>query len=274
LGKLPELFHEKNFVLRKRLLESISIYETWRTQERNEHEFLTFLDTLKDEVTRKNAEIRHHIREELHRSKADPLRCREIFSRFLETDDTPYRESNLDVLLDEMFGVNVDSVRLPKRHPDDVHLERTPAVIVLEMLDHLGDIQTATVYDLGSGLGHVLFLFSLLTPCKCIGVEAENAYIVYSRKIQKTLNLTQIDYINDNVLHVLLTNGDIFFMFTPFTGLTMRTILATLRDMSQNKKITVCSYGNSTLELGKQAWLMPQTHEMVHPYKASVFESL
>jgi hypothetical protein len=165
LGQHPELLFEKNFLLRKRLLESISIFESANN---SESQLTQELSALKLKVTERNESIVGYTLKKLRNSAEDPLKCKSILFQFLDREDNRFKESNLDLLIDEMFKVDIDSVRRPKRNLDYIHLERTPAIVVLEAIDHLGNMGEKILYDLGSGLGHVLFFFSLLTQCKVL----------------------------------------------------------------------------------------------------------
>ena len=52
-------------------------------------------------------------------------------------------------------------------------MERTPASVILELIDTMDLTENETLYDLGSGLGHVVFLSRLLTDIHCVGIEIE-----------------------------------------------------------------------------------------------------
>jgi hypothetical protein len=101
----------------------------------------------------------------------------------------------------------------------------------------------------------------------------EKTYVSISKTIQKNLDLTDITYINDDVLDIPLQDGDVFFMFTPFTGIAMGRVIEKLEKIGNDKRIHICSFGNSTIELAKQSWLKPIENNMIDPYKAAVFKN-
>src|SRR5262249_49952363 len=68
-----------------------------------------------------------------------------------------------------------------ERTSEMVYLQPTPGRILLEMIDKVPLMSADTFYDLGSGLGHVPILVSLLTDARAVGVEVEPTYVHYAR---------------------------------------------------------------------------------------------
>jgi SAM-dependent methyltransferase len=154
-----------------------------------------------------------------------------------------------------------------------VHLERTPAGAVLEMLDRVELSEASLFIDLGSGLGHVIFLVALLAGIRVVGIEIEAAYYQESLRVQQQLGLHTIELIHKDVRGADLERGTVFFLFTPFTGSIMTDVLRKLSDVGKRKPITVCSYGQSTLRIQQEPWLYVEADEMLHPYRLAIFHT-
>jgi SAM-dependent methyltransferase len=136
-----------------------------------------------------------------------------------------------------------------------IHFERTPASAILEMIDRAGFSPGRIFYDLGSGLGQVVILVNLLTSVWAKGIEIEPAYHAYAQQSALKLGLEQVVLLNADARNVNYNDGDIFFLFTPFTGSLLQTVLDKLRDVARIHSITICTYGPCTLTVAQQPWL-------------------
>ena len=77
-------------------------------------------------------------------------------------------------------------------------------------------------------------LASILTGARCIGVEAEEAYVVSARECARGLHLSGVTFIHQNASDVNLAGGTVFYLYTPFTGSTMNTVLRKLQKRVPN----------------------------------------
>jgi hypothetical protein len=265
-----DIDREENFLLRYRALESASIA-------RETGSYLA-ADELEKRILNINESICRKYRKLFSKERLPQGEIRRIINRFStcsqkSSGNIYYSESNLDLFIDCIFNIDVDSVRIGNVRSGMVHLERSPADAVLEFIDHLDLSGTETVYDLGSGLGHVLFLFRLLTGAKCIGIEIEHLYYDTSVRIINSLNVDKIQFINKDVRDVDLSKGNIFFMYSPFFDTIMDEVLKNLKVIGRNKKMCICSFGNSTRRLNDEKWLNIEDKKMLHPYKAAIFNN-
>jgi hypothetical protein len=49
--------------------------------------------------------------------------------------------------------------------------------------------------------------------------------------------------------------GTVFYLYTPFTGTILRSVLDLLRREAASRRIRICSYGPCTSVLVEEAWL-------------------
>jgi len=95
------------------------------------------------------------------------------------------------------------------------------------------------VYDLGSGFGRVVFYGGLVTDALIKGVEIVPERVQECNRIKEKLKLENISFTQANVLDVDISDGDIFFMYHPFSERTGKAVLEKLRKLSEQKPIHV-----------------------------------
>jgi len=160
--------------------------------------------------------------------------------------------------LDELIG-GVLQLREPdstKIHPapEMVFYQPTPARHILYMLRLCALTGADTLVDLGSGLGHVPILASLLTDAKCIGIELESAYIESASKCAESLGLNRAAFLQQDARDADLSTATVVYLYTPFTGSILGSVLGKLRDQSAHRQIRICTLGPCTEIVARQSW--------------------
>ncbi len=162
--------------------------------------------------------------------------------------------------LDELIG-GVLQLREPRGAlipgPEMVFYQPTPARHILEMLRICALTQDDTLLDLGSGLGHVPILASLLSDAQCIGIELEPAYIATARECARSLNLRRATFIQQDAREADLSAATVVYLYTPFTGSILDTVLHNLQRQSEHRPLRICTFGPCTQTVASQPWLMP-----------------
>ncbi len=182
--------------------------------------------------------------------------------------------NGLDILLDGLLKLDQVPKTTEPRHPEMVHLEPTPANIILTLVEQVHLRHTDVFYDLGAGLGHVAILIKLLTEAQVVGVEIEPAYIAYAEACIKALGLQNIHFVNEDAREADYTTGTVFFMFTPFKGEILQTVLTRLKYEAQIRPITLCTYGSCTQVVSEQTWLRQVDENEGHEYTLAIFERI
>jgi SAM-dependent methyltransferase len=154
-----------------------------------------------------------------------------------------------------------------------VHFERTPARAILELVDRVALTDGDHFYDLGSGLGQVVLLVHLLTGVATTGVEIEPAYSRYARQCAEELQIAGVTFINKDARLADLSNGTCFFLFTPFTGAVLETVLDRLRIIADHHPITIATYGSCSRVIARQPWLQPQDDHYEDEFKLALLRS-
>jgi hypothetical protein len=161
--------------------------------------------------------------------------------------------------LDELIG-GVLQLREPHSEhihpaPEMVFYQPTPARHILHMLRLCALTATDTLIDLGSGLGHVPILASLLTEARTIGIELESAYVATAHECAHNLNLRRAEFIRQDAREADLSAATVFYLYTPFTGSILEAVLHRLREQGAHRPIRICAFGPCTQRIAQEPWL-------------------
>jgi hypothetical protein len=108
--------------------------------------------------------------------------------------------------------------------------------------------------DLGSGMGRVAILASLLSGARAHGVEIQRPLVDCARRCSDGLGLEGISFRHANAADAEL-DGSIFFLYAPFNGETMTRVLRRLERVARRRPMAICAVD---LEFPGEAWLRPR----------------
>ena len=220
--------------------------------------------------------LRHQIRSREH----TPASLRHLFD-----DHTRYRPGRLgqihrsydalDALVQGLMHAEREPEALRPLDIDMVHYEPTPARAILDLIDQVSMTAHDVFYDLGSGLGHVVISVHLLTGATAKGVEIEASYCEHARRCADELGLlpSQVQFWHGDASAADYSDGTVFFMYTPFTGKLLATVLKALAQEAQRRPITVCTHGACTFDVAQQPWLQLRHPEANQAHALAVFNS-
>ena len=150
-----------------------------------------------------------------------------------------------------------------------VFYQPTPARHILDLFDRASLTPDDVLMDLGSGLGHIALLTAICTPARSIGVELEPAYVACARGAAAALNLTSVTFIEGDARAVSLDDATIYFLYTPFSGQILRTMLERMRRQAETRDVRVCTYGPVTETIAAEDWLAAE--EPVRAGRVAIF---
>ncbi|HKR77908.1 MAG TPA: methyltransferase domain-containing protein [Rhodanobacter sp.] len=155
--------------------------------------------------------------------------------------------------------------------PEMVFYQPTPARHVFDLLDRLALDAGDVLVDLGSGLGHLPLLTAICTGARGIGIEIEPVYVEGARACAQSLRLANAHFVQGDARSADFTTGSVFYLYTPFTGTILRSVLDALRDEAAHREFRVCSFGPCTAVLAAEPWLAGDDVPM--PGRVAIFRT-
>jgi SAM-dependent methyltransferase len=211
-----------------------------------------------------------------HQLSAPALK--QLFNQYADSvsDKLPGDQPDFDLFddfLSHLLQADYEPSETRCRTEEMYYLQPTPGRIILDMINELPFTDADCFYDLGSGLGCVPILVSLLTDTNAVGIEYEPTYTHYARCSAQKLGMATVEFRNLDVLDADFSDGTIFFMYTPFTGSILRNVLNRLRDLSKQRRITLCTYGPCTPLIEHETWLYPIRGSEGKIYRLAIFSA-
>jgi hypothetical protein len=160
-----------------------------------------------------------------------------------------------DELLSGILQFQEPQLTILEGSPEMVPYQPTPARHVLHLIEAAALTEDDCFVDLGSGLGHVPLLVSMLTGIPCFGVEIQPAYVACARQCAEGLNLRSVDFCSEDARFADLSRGTVFYLYSPFSGSILNDVLRSLREESTRRPIRICSLGPCTRIIAGETWL-------------------
>jgi len=142
-------------------------------------------------------------------------------------------------------------------HPDMVFYQPTPARHILDLISLSGFSSGDVLVDLGSGLGHVPILVSILTGIATIGIELEGSYVATARDCARRLCPDRLTFLHGDACEAALSDGTAFYLYTPFSGKMLNRVVGRLRQEASRRPIRIATLGPCTKTFANESWLEP-----------------
>ena len=210
-----------------------------------------------EEIDRLSCEA---IRDEIRcGSGGEALRRQVLASRDTAAPEPAHGEGydSLDTLVARVLHFELSDPVVSTLDPEMVPYQPTPARHVFALLDSLQLTAEDTLVDLGSGLGLVPLLTAICTPARAVGIELEAAYIECARRCARELNVERATFVRGDARDADLSQGTVFYLYTPFTGAVLRDMLDALSRQAERRPIRVCAYGPCAAVVVREPWLRP-----------------
>lgn len=256
--RIDALTHERS--LREplqlgRRIDALEQLERWllHDQLRDDAALRQRVEALMVEWEMLNRRLYRSIRHAIQRGHgADVLR--EWAMRLRRSDD-----GNGYDALDELIGGVLEL-----GEPDDageleaemVFYQPTPARHILDFIQRVPLGEQDVVVDLGAGLGHVTLLTAICTRARCVGIELQAGHVAMAGRCAAGLGLHNAQFIAEDVRYAHLSDGTVFYLYTPFTGSMLRMVLDRLRREAERRAIRVCTLGPCTAVVANEPWLV------------------
>ena len=231
------------------------------------------LDDLRDRIEAANVRIYDRIREQIRRGDG-----RDALSTWLEIDWRPDAKvdardgyDHLDAILAGIVEFDEPAPTSVVPTPEMVFYQPTPARHIIDLLRQTALTSSDVLVDLGAGLGHVAIVTAICTGARTIGVELEPAYVACARRAAERLRLHSASFVESDARMARLDEGTVFFLYTPFSGAILRSVLEALHAQAMNRPIRICTYGPCTTAVAAERWLTAETPPQ--PGRVALFHS-
>jgi Histone methylation protein DOT1 len=215
---------------------------------------------LYDKLELANSGLYQTIRREIQSTAGPYTLLQRVANQSGQSEDAigPANDEGYDYLDELVSGVlqfekpAASIVQLPA---DMVFYQPTPARHIFDLIRRTALTERDVLVDLGSGLGHVPLLAAICTNARSIGIELEAAYVDCARQSAQTLNLNNVVFLQQDARAADLSSGTVFYLYTPFIGTILRTVLDSLRHETASRKIRICTFGPCTAIIAQEQWL-------------------
>ncbi|MBB6112137.1 Precorrin-6B methylase 2 [Mucilaginibacter lappiensis] len=279
------LYKETNFNSRANAIDFIDFHIIDRIdgllqtlEQRKELESLKLeAEKVKYELEKIDSNLFKQLREKIRMGMYTGSSFKKMIGEYFEHNDNPADNigyDNLDVFMNSLLSDQAVPEPTMEREQEMVFYQKTPARIILEIAELANLGPDDVFFDLGSGLGQVPILVNLINGTATKGVEYEPAYCNYSNTCVAQLNLPKVEFINIDARQADYSRGTVFFLYTPFGGEILQTVLEILQKESLKRTIQVFTYGPCSETVALQNWLDCVYGEVNDSYQLCAFTSL
>jgi hypothetical protein len=215
--------------------------------------------TLRDSLEAINRRIYRDIRDDIQQGRGAERLLQWVSHPLFESDPGQHADGEhydyLDALLSGVVSWDEPGDDIAPLTQDMVFYQPTPARHIFDLIQRLSLSQDDVLIDLGAGLGHVPLLAAICTKARCIGIERERAYAACAQRSASALRLANASFIQQDARVADVSHGTVFYLYTPFTGAMLRTVLDRLAAQAALRPICVCTLGPCTQVIAGESWL-------------------
>jgi hypothetical protein len=228
------------FIARTRAIDALELHASEPT-----HAGVVWL---RDRLQSINDSMVQRLREQIAAASIAPSELLATFQQYVGStgseaaDDLEY--DALDALVAGLLSTNQfvedGAVALD---PEMVPYQPTPARLVLALVEELRPNERDVFVDVGSGLGTIPMLVSMLSRAPAVGIEFHPKYCEFAQRCARSLNLSSVSFVQQDAREADFRTGTIFYMYTPFKGAMLDEVLRRLENEGRTREIRLCTYG-------------------------------
>lgn len=236
--------------------DALDRLDAWRALAPSDGDTAARIDALEAELQAVDAHLCERLRDAIRDGDGvsgllDLVRA----NRDDDGDPSSDRYDHLDALVSGVLRIEESPVSLAVLDAGMVFYQPTPARHIFDAIERCGLDRGDVLVDLGAGLGHVPLLASICTGARCIGIEWQAAYVEAARHCARELRLAQVRFEQGDVRVADLSEGTVFYLYTPFEGAMLREVLEQLRAEARRRAIRLCTLGPCTATIAGETWL-------------------
>ena len=226
----------------------------------------------------RNQDYFQRLRTGIRTGEVTPRKLRNLLEsncRYRQDDSTwlHFRGDAADALAAGLFRSDCPPQPWEGSDSEMIHYESTPVSALLELVDRVPLAGADRFVDIGSGLGQVALLVHLLTGVEAIGLEVLPTYVDHARGEAARLGINSVAFRQGDARYADLCEGTVYFLFSPFQGQMLQTVLSRLQQEACRRRLTVCSFGPCSGRVAEESWLNEQESGMDHEFRLAVFHS-
>jgi hypothetical protein len=223
-----------------------------------------------------NSELYQTIRHQIQRSAGPYRLLQRLANQSSQSENTTSLTVGegydyLDELVSGVLQFEEPSANIAQLQAEMVFYQPTPARHIFDLINRAALTERDVLIDLGSGMGHVPLLAAICTGARSIGIELEAAYVDCARQSAQALNLNNVVFIQQDARTPDLSSGTVFYLYTPFIGTILRTVLDSLRREATSRPIRICTFGPCTATIAEEPWL--EAVGPLEPHRLAIFRS-
>jgi hypothetical protein len=226
------------------------------------------IEALMRELETINRQLYQSVRQDIHQGRGATSLLR--WAAAMPHDGANESYDPLDTLVSGVLDL-AEPGEVPELEAEMVFYQPTPARHIFDFIRRGSITAHDTVVDLGAGLGHVTLLTAICTPARCIGIEWQRAYVASAQQCAQALNVRNATFLAQDVREASLSEGTLFYLYTPFTGAMLRTVLDMLAREAEQRTIRLCSLGPCTEVIAREPWLSTDGDGATH--RTTLFRS-
>lgn len=254
------LYEADSLPLRTEVLDRLEDALTDASDEPTDQVLLTRARTMCSRMDAVNHGIYQHIREDIRQGRGHASLLKWLPAPLFDDEAKPgisevEQYDYLDALLSGVMSRPQPGGDIAALAPEMVFYQPTPARHIFDLIHRLSLGADDVLLDLGAGLGHVPLLVAICSGARCIGVEWEAAYVASAQACAQTLQLANVSFMQQDVRVADLSQGTVFYLYTPFTGSMLRDVLDRLAQEAAKRAIRVCTLGPCTEVVAGENWL-------------------
>ncbi len=150
----------------------------------------------------------------------------------------------LDEFLNVLFSVGQVNEELVAMRPGLVSFQKTPARLILRLIELCELSKHDVVYDLGSGLGQSLLLLGMLSPARCIGIEVDKTLNELAKHSSTALGISFIDFRCMDAREAEFQDASVVYLYTPFRDTILREVLVRILQHTSGRPLRIVSSGD------------------------------
>jgi SAM-dependent methyltransferase len=117
-------------------------------------------------------------------------------------------------------NINISDAAFDEVYPDKIRevsaIQFTPFKVAKKAARFLTNGKAVKVLDIGSGVGKFCLIGSACTKGHFTGVEQRKSLHLVAKRVAKKFELTNLTFINDNIMNIDFMNYEAFYLFNPF----------------------------------------------------------